>query len=99
MHLKFFAASKLFAAPLWKTGTGAYVVSACLGNQQINLVDPIIVYTSLFITGGLTSAGKRRLDLHHRNTEDQLFPHNSLSANMFSTLTPGPSCCTQNPTS
>jgi hypothetical protein len=31
------------------------------------------------------------------NTEDQLFPQNSLSANIFSTLEAGPSCCTQNP--
>ena len=45
----------------------------------------IIGYTSLssFITGGLTSARKMCLDLHHRNTEDQHFPHNCLSSNFF----------------
>jgi hypothetical protein len=63
----------------------------------MNLVNPIIENTSLFITGGLTHVRKRHLDLHHRNTEDQLFQVNSLSAIVFSTLDAGPSCSTQDP--
>jgi hypothetical protein len=31
------------------------------------------------------------------NTEDQLFPHNGLRANIFSTLDDGPSYSIQNP--
>jgi hypothetical protein len=72
-------------------------VSARSGKQQMDLVNPIIVYTTLFITGGQNTARKRIFDLHHRNTEDQLFPHNSLCAIIFSTLDAGPSCSSQNP--
>ncbi len=43
----------------WKNGFGANIVSAHLGKQHINLVNPIIDYTSIFITGGLTNARKR----------------------------------------
>jgi hypothetical protein len=39
-----------------KNVSGAYIVSACFGKQHINLVNPIIDYTSIFITGGLTKA-------------------------------------------
>jgi hypothetical protein len=46
----------------------------------------IIGYTSLIISGALTNARKRNSDLHHMKTEDQPFPHNSLSAINFSTL-------------
>ncbi len=36
-------------------------------------------------------------NLHLMNTEDHLFLHNGLRANIFSTLDAGPSCCIQNP--
>ena len=52
--------------------------------------------SSLFIAGGLKIAQKRRLDFHLMNTENQLLRHNSLSANIFSTLNAGPSCCKNN---
>jgi hypothetical protein len=83
---------------LSKNGSGAYV-SARFGKKHIGLVNPIIGYTSIFITGGLTTHGARKRNFHirHRNTEDQLLPHNRLSANIFSTLDAGPSCSTQNP--
>jgi hypothetical protein len=62
------------------------------------LVIPIVDLISFFITGGgLTNAHKRRFNLHLMNTEDQLFPHNGLRANIFSTLDAGPSCRNQNP--
>jgi hypothetical protein len=61
------------------------------------LVNPIIDYASFFITGGLTNARNRRFDLHLMNTEDQLFPHNGLRANLFSTLLAVPSCNIPNP--
>jgi hypothetical protein len=84
-----------------KNVPGAYIVSAHFGKQHINLVNPIIDFISFFITGGLTNARKRRFDLHLMNTEDQqqhqLFPHNGLRANIFSTLDAGSSCCIQNP--
>jgi hypothetical protein len=72
-------------------------VSAHFGKQHINLVIPIINYISFFITGGLTNARKRLFDLHLMNTEDHLFPHNGLRANIFSTLDAGPSYGIQNP--
>jgi hypothetical protein len=53
-------------------------VSAHFGKQHMNLVIPIIDFISLYITGGLTNARKRHLDLHLMNTEDHLFPHNGL---------------------
>jgi hypothetical protein len=65
--------------------------------QHINLVNPIIDFTSFFITGGLNHARKRHFDLPLMNTEDQPFPHNGLRANLFSTLDAGPSCRIQNP--
>ncbi len=74
------------------------IVSAHLEKQHMNLVNPVNVYISLFITGGLINARKRNFNLHHRNTEDQLFPHNSLSAIIVSTLDAGPSCSTDNQT-
>jgi hypothetical protein len=66
-------------------------VSAHFGNQHISLVIPIIDYISFFVTGGLTNARKRLFNLHLMNTEDHLFPHNGLRANIFSTLDTGPS--------
>jgi hypothetical protein len=51
-----------------------------------------LILPHLFITGGLTNARKRRFDLHLMNTEDQLFQHNGLRANIFSTLDAGPTC-------
>ncbi len=77
--------------------SGAYIVPAHVGKQHINLVIPIIDFVSFFITGGLTNARKRLLDLHLMNTEDHLFPHNGLSANIFSTLDAGWSYSIQNP--
>jgi hypothetical protein len=72
-------------------------VSAHFGKQHINLVIQIIDYIPFFITGGLTNARKRLFDLHRMKTEDHLFPHNGLRANIFSTLDAGPSCRIQNP--
>jgi hypothetical protein len=72
-------------------------VSAHFGKQHINLVIPIIDFVSFFITGVLTNARKRRFDLHLMNTEDHLFPHNGLRANIFSTLDAGPTHSIQNP--
>jgi hypothetical protein len=80
-----------------KNVSGAYILSAHFGKQHINLVIPIIDFVSFFITGGLTNARKRLFDLHLMNTEDHLFPHNGLSANIFSTLDAGPSYSIQNP--
>jgi hypothetical protein len=92
----FLAASKLFAASLPKKWVWHLYRVSSFGKQHINLVNPILEYISFFITGGLTSAWKRRFNLHLMNTEDQLFSHSSLSANIFSTLDAGPSCRTQN---
>jgi hypothetical protein len=72
-------------------------VSAHFGKQHINLVIPIIDFVSFLITGGLKNARKRRFDLHLMNTEDQLFSHNGLRANIFSMLDAGPSYSIQNP--
>jgi hypothetical protein len=72
-------------------------VSAHFGKRHINLVIPIIDFVSYFITGGLIYAQKRLFDLHLMNTEDQLFLHNGLRANIFSTLDAGPSYSIQNP--
>ena len=80
-----------------KNVSGAYIVSAHFGKQHINLVIPIIDFVSFFITGGLTNARERLFDLHLMNTEDHLFPHNGLRANIFSTLDAGPSYSIQNP--
>jgi hypothetical protein len=77
--------------------SGAYMVSAHIGKQNINLVSPIIDYTPFYITGALTNARKRRFDLHLMITEDQPFQCNGLRANVFSTLDAGPSCRIQNP--
>jgi hypothetical protein len=77
--------------------SGAYTVSAHFGKQHINLVIPIIDFVSFYITGELTKARKRLFDLHLINTEDHLFPHNGLRANIFSTLDAGPSYSIQNP--
>jgi hypothetical protein len=51
------------------------------------------------IPDGLTNARKRLFNLHLMNTEDHLFPHNGLRANIFSTLDhdAGPSYSIQNP--
>jgi hypothetical protein len=73
------------------------IVSARFGKQHINLVNPIIDFISFFIACALTNARKKLFDLHLMNTEDQLFPHNGLRANIFSTLDAGPSCRIQNP--
>jgi hypothetical protein len=75
-----------------KNVSGAYIVSAHFGKQHINLVIPIIDFVSFFITGELTNARKRCFNLHLLNTDsrDQLFPHNGLRANIFSTLGAGP---------
>jgi hypothetical protein len=75
-----------------KNVSGAYIVSAHLGKQHIDLVIPII--DSI---GRLTNARKRLFELHLMNTEDHFFPHNGLRANIFSTLDAGPSCRIQNP--
>jgi hypothetical protein len=72
-------------------------VSVCFGKQRINLVNPVIDYTSFFITGGLTNSQKRRFKLCLINTKDQLFLYNGLRANIFSTPDAVPACSTQNP--
>jgi hypothetical protein len=72
--------------------SGAYMVSAHFGKQHINLVNPIIDYTSFFITGALTNARKRRFDLYLMITEDEPFQCNGLRANAFLTLDAVPSC-------
>jgi hypothetical protein len=77
--------------------SGAYIVSAHFGKQHINLVIPIIDFVSFFITGRLTNARKRLFDLNHMHTEDHIFPHKGLSANIFSTLDAVPSYSIQNP--
>jgi hypothetical protein len=77
--------------------SGAYKVSAQFGKQHINLVISIIDFVPFFITGGLTIARKRLFDLHLMNTEDHLFRHNGLRANIFSTLDAVPSYSIQNP--
>jgi hypothetical protein len=64
-------------------------VSACFGKHHINYVNPIIDYTSIFITGGLTNARKWRFNLHLINTKDQRFPHR---ANVLSTPDAGKAC-------
>jgi hypothetical protein len=69
-------------------------VSAHFGKQYIN---PIIDFVSFFITGGLTNAHKKLFNLHLMNTEDHLFQHNGLRANIFSTLDADPSYSIQNP--
>jgi hypothetical protein len=61
------------------------MVSARFGKQHINLVNPIIDYTSFLITGGLTNARNRRFDLHLMDIEDLLFPHDRLRVNIVST--------------
>ncbi len=87
MHLSFFGCQQSFCCSfVEKNVSGAYIVSAHFGKQHINLVIPIIDFVSFFITGGLTNARKRLFDLHIMNTEDHLFPHNGLRANIFSTL-------------
>jgi hypothetical protein len=63
------------------------------GNSNHSIID----FVSFYITGGLTNARKRLFNLHLMNTEDHLFPHNGLRANIFSTLDAGPSCSIQNP--
>ena len=45
-------------------------VSARSGKQQMDLVNAITVYKTLFITGGQTTARKKVFYLHHSNTED-----------------------------
>ncbi len=92
----FLAVSKTLAARSSKKLSGAYMVSARFGKQHIDLVNPMIEYTSFFITGGLTNARNRRFYLHLMNSEDQLFLHNRLRA-IVSTLDDGPPCHTQNP--
>jgi hypothetical protein len=72
----------------WKNVSGAYIVSAHFGKQHINLVNPIIDFTSFYITSGLTNARKRRFDLHLMNTEDQLFPQIGLIKSQYF-LNPG----------
>ncbi len=105
MHLNFLAGSKMFAARLskkcvWRLRS---VTSVCSFwetgfKQHIKLVNSIIVYTSFFITGGLTNAKKRRFKLYLMNTEDQLFQHNGfkLRANILSTPDALPACSIQN---
>jgi hypothetical protein len=61
-------------------------VSAHFGEQHINFAISIIDFISFFITGGLNNARKRVFDLHLINTEDDLFRHNGLRANILSTL-------------
>jgi hypothetical protein len=74
---------------MWLVPTYAH-----FGKQHINLIIPIIDFTSFFITDGLTNA--RLFNLQHMNTEDHQFPHNGLKANIFSTLDAGPSYSIRN---
>ncbi len=86
MHLNFFGCQQPFLLLVCRENvSGAYIVSAHFGKRHINLVIPIIDFVSYFITGGLTNAQKRLFDLHLMYTEDQLFLHNGLRANIFST--------------
>jgi hypothetical protein len=59
MHLNFLAASNLVATHLSKNVSSAYIVSARFGKQHINLVNPIIDFTSFFIACALTNARNR----------------------------------------
>jgi hypothetical protein len=72
-------------------------VADCFGKQHINLVNPIIDYTTFFITGGLTNAQNRRFNFYLMNTEDQLFQYNGLRANIFSTPSADPVHSIKNP--
>jgi hypothetical protein len=65
MHFIFFGFRQSFCCFMVKT-----VCPHRVRGQHIDLVIPIIDYTSLFVTGGLSSARKRRFDLHLMNTED-----------------------------
>jgi hypothetical protein len=98
MHLNFFRCQQSFCCSfVEKNVSGAYIGSAHFGKQHINLVIPIIDFVSFFITGRLTNARKGLFDHHLMNTDDHLFPHNGLRANIFSTLDAGPSDSIQNP--
>jgi hypothetical protein len=59
------------------------MVSARFGKQHINLVNPIMDFTSFSIACGVTNARNRHFDLHLMNTEDQLFPNNGLGAKTY----------------
>ncbi len=56
-----------------------------------------LIFHHWWSPGGLTNARKRLFDLHLMNTEDHLFPHKGLRANIFSSLDAGPSYSIQNP--
>jgi hypothetical protein len=96
MYLNFLLPANFLLLVCRKNVSGANIVSAHFGKQHINMAIPIIDYNSVFITGGLTNARKRLFDFHLMNTEDDLFPHNGLRANIFSTLDAGPSFGIQN---
>jgi hypothetical protein len=93
----FWLPSKCLLLFFRKNVAGAYVLSTHFGEQQINLLNPIIDCISSFITGRLTYARKGRFNLHLMNTEDQPFVHNGLRANIFSTPDAIPVCHIQNP--
>jgi hypothetical protein len=99
MHLNFSGCQQSFCCSfVEKTCLAPTQCQLILGSSiNINLVIPIIDFVSFFITGGLTNARKRLFDLHLMNTEDHLFLHNGLSANIFSTLDANPliesDCC------
>jgi hypothetical protein len=62
MQLDFYLCQKkICCSYIEKYGFGAYIVSARLAKQHIDSVNPILGYTSLFITGALTSAHKNEL--------------------------------------
>jgi hypothetical protein len=111
LHLNFSTVSKtwMFAARLSKNESGAYVVSARFVKQHItddiSMVNPIIDY-SIIIPQFSSLVDwpmhkKRRFNLHLMNAKDQLFLHNGLRANTFSTPVSAadavPACIIQNP--
>ena len=93
----FLAARKLFAARLFKKCVWRLHLVCSFWEAAYQFGNSNHFFVSFFITGGLTNARKRLFDLHLMNTEDHLFPHNGLSANIFSTLDAGPSYRIQNP--
>jgi hypothetical protein len=91
------AVSNLFAARLSKKRVWCLQSVCSFWEAAYRLGHSNQYFVSFFITGGLTNARKRLFDLQLMNREDHLFPHNGLSANIFSTLDAGPSYSIQNP--
>ena len=93
----FFAASNLFAARLSKKRVWRLHSVCSFWEAAYQFGNSNHWICLIFINGGLTNARKRLFNLHLMNTEDHLFPHNGLRANIFSTLDAGPSYSIRNP--